>query len=242
MKFFRNAVIFAGAWIIAMLIYTLIYQVEQTSYILSYTIIPALFLGVVALFSTAAAKHTSTSARVNLWALWILLSFDQAIKIYLFQTDWQTIQIPLIEPVFYFSPSHNQAGSYFFHLLSFKKDIIWLNILLVSSILLLVISYWHFYREKRPVNFWSSGAIHLILTGIIANLTDSIFHGGSLDFITINPFYVFDLKDTYLTIAMLFIITEAVEQKGRAYGPMKGLGFKYIAHDIKNWLKWNKGG
>ncbi|MGK7394674.1 MAG: signal peptidase II [Candidatus Cyclobacteriaceae bacterium M3_2C_046] len=240
MKFWRNAGLFAGAWVAAMLAYTLLYQVKQPVYILTYTLIPALFFIGVALLATAANKKIQPAGRIHIWILLILLGLDQVIKIYLFQQNWQTINVPLVEPVFYFSPSHNQSGSYLWHLLGLQREIIWPHVIFVFITLFVIISYWHFYRERRKVSFWSSGAIHLILAGVLANLTDNIFHGGSLDFITINPFYVFDIKDAYITTAMLFVITESVEQKGQDHQPLKGFSIKYVIHDIKGWFRRKK--
>jgi hypothetical protein len=55
--------------------------------------------------------------------------------------------------------------------------------------------------------------IELVLAGLFANLIDNAFWGGSLDYITIKPFYTFDLKDLYITLCELFLITELVDNR-----------------------------
>ena len=58
-----------------------------------------------------------------------------------------------------------------------------------------------------------TGFIHLFLAGLLANLIDNGFWGGSLDYITIKPFYTFDLKDLYITLCELFLVTELLDNR-----------------------------
>ena len=44
-------------------------------------------------------------------------------------------------------------------------------------------------------------------------MIDNAFWGGSLDYITIKPFYTFDLKDLYITLCELFLITELIDNR-----------------------------
>jgi len=82
--------------------------------------------------------------------------------------------------------------------------------------------------------------LHLFLVGAAANVIDNVFYGGSLDYITIQPFYTFDLKDLFITLAELFALIEIIEQK--AYKNTKQLdGFNlFLKADVKNWFKKNK--
>ena len=67
--------------------------------------------------------------------------------------------------------------------------------------------------SKKRNSFWINGFIHLFLAGLAANLIDNAFWGGSLDYITIKPFYTFDLKDLYITLCELFLITELIDNR-----------------------------
>ena len=58
-----------------------------------------------------------------------------------------------------------------------------------------------------------NGFIHLFLAGLLANLIDNGYWGGSLDYITIKPFYTFDLKDLYITLCELFLVTELLDNR-----------------------------
>ncbi len=136
---------------------------------------------------------------------------DQGIKAYLFSLEWESISIPLIEPVFYIEPTQNTLGSYLWVLLGLKEGSHLLNIILFSIIGVLFIEIWRFYVRKKRNSFWINGFIHLFLAGLVANLIDNAFWGGSLDYITIKPFYTFDLKDLYITLCELFLITELID-------------------------------
>jgi signal peptidase II len=138
---------------------------------------------------------------------------DQGIKAFLFSTEWQTISLALIEPVFYIEPTHNTRGSYLWVLLHINKVPHLLNIILFSLIGVFFIEIWRFYIRKKRNSFWINGFIHLFLAGLLANLIDNAFWGGSLDYVTIKPFYTFDLKDLYITLCELFLLTELLDNR-----------------------------
>jgi signal peptidase II len=237
MRYLRNFGIFAAAWIVAMLIFTIAYGVKDISLFLLYFSVPALFLGVIGAAATAGEHVFRPNRKLN-W-LWIvgMLAADQAIKIYLFGLEWQTLRIPLIDPVFYISPSHNTAGSYLWVLLGFDNVPKWPHVIFVAILAFILFEYWRFYTEKRPLSFWGKGFVHLFLVGAFANAIDNIFHGGSLDYITIRPFYTFDLKDLFITMAELFALVEVINQKlYKNSHDIQGFDFKFIRNDVKSWF------
>ena len=138
---------------------------------------------------------------------------DQSIKTYLFSLEWESISIPLIEPVFYIEPTQNTLGSYLWVLLRLKQGSHLLNIILFSLVGVVFFEVWRFYVHRKRNSFWINGFIHLFLAGLLANLIDNAFWGGSLDYITIKPFYTFDLKDLYITLCELFLLTELVDNR-----------------------------
>lgn len=241
MRYLRNFGLFAAAWIVAMLIFTFSYGVKDYSLYILYFSIPALFLGIIGLGVTAFENQYRKTRNIN-W-IWIIamLGIDQAIKIYLFSTNWQELIIPLVEPVFYINPTHNTAGSYLWVLLGFENIPKWPHVIFVAILAFILFEYWRFYTSKRPVSFWNKGFVHLFLVGAFANAIDNIFHGGSLDYITIRPFYTFDLKDLFITLAELFILIEVVEQKlFRSSKDIQGFNLKFIKNDVRGWFKKEK--
>jgi signal peptidase II len=143
----------------------------------------------------------------------VAVAIDQGIKAYLFSLEWESISVALIEPVFYIEPTQNTLGSYLWVLLGLRKGSHLVNIILFSAIGLVFVELWRFYVSRKRNSFWINGFIHLFLAGLAANLIDNGFWGGSLDYVTIKPFYTFDLKDLYITLCELFFLTELIDNK-----------------------------
>jgi signal peptidase II len=212
-KYFRNIALFFIIWVIVMIIYAVSGKVTDLDYLWKFFLLPALFLSGIAALATTLEYLFKVKKGIN----WIFLAgavaTDQAIKAYLFSLDWKSISIPIIEPVFYIEPTQNTLGSYLWVLLGLKEGSHLLNIILFSLIGVLFIEIWRFYVSKKRNSFWINGFIHLFLAGLAANLIDNAFWGGSLDYITIKPFYTFDLKDLYITLCELFLITELIDNR-----------------------------
>ncbi len=241
MRYLRNFGIFAGAWILAMIGFTLAYSVKDHSLYLLYFIIPAVVLGLIGALVTLGEKWYRPNQRICWLAIALMLGADQAIKIYLFGLDWESMRIPIIDPVFYFDPSHNTAGSYLWVLLGIENVATVPHVIFVSLLAFLLFEYWRFYTSQKSITFWAKGFVHLFLVGAFANVIDNIFHGGSLDYITIRPFYTFDLKDMFITMAEIFALVEVIDQK--LYKKSKDLqdfNFKFIKNDVKSWFKPTK--
>ena len=211
--YLRNIAIFMCVWLIVMAIYAVSNRVTDLEYLWKFSLLPALFLGfLAALFTFLGAK-----IRVRKGLNWIFIAaallLDQGIKAYLFSLDWEALFIPLIKPVFYIEPTQNTLGSYLWVLLRLKQGSHLLNIILFSLVGIIFLEVWRFYVHRKRNSFWINGFIHLFLAGLFANLVDNAFWGGSLDYITIRPFYTFDLKDLYITLCELFLLTELVDNR-----------------------------
>ncbi len=209
----RNGGIFLGIWIIVMIFYALANRVTDFEYLWKFTTLPGLVLANIAIIGTILQKYIPVKKGINWIFLLFAVALDQVIKAYLFSLEWQTISKPLIEPVFYLEPTQNTLGSYLWVLLNFKKGSHLFNIILFSVIGLLFVEIWRFYTRRKRNSFWINGFIHLFLAGLFANIIDNAFWGGSLDYITIKPFYTFDLKDMYITMCELFLVTELIDNK-----------------------------
>jgi len=212
-KYFRNIAVFMMIWLAVMVIYSISGKVTDLDYLWKFFLLPALFLGFIAAGSTALQQFISVKPGINWIFLVLAVGIDQGIKAYLFSLNWENISIPLIKPVFYIEPTQNTLGSYLWVLLRLKEGSHLLNIILFSLIGIVFIEVWRFYVKRKRNSFWINGFIHLFLAGLAANLIDNAFWGGSLDYITIRPFYTFDLKDLYITLCELFLVTELVDNR-----------------------------
>ena len=211
--YFRNIALFMSIWLIVMVIYSVSSKVTDLDYLWKFFVLPALFLGILAALGTFLGETFRVRKGINWIFLLVAVLVDQGIKAYLFSLEWESISIPLIEPVFYVEPTQNTLGSYLWVLLKLKQGSHLLNIILFSLVGLVFIEVWRFYVQRKRNSFWINGFIHLFLAGLLANLIDNAFWGGSLDYITIKPFYTFDLKDLYITLCELFLLTELLDNR-----------------------------
>ncbi|HER09737.1 MAG TPA: signal peptidase II [Bacteroides sp.] len=212
-KYLRNFSIFFVVWLAVMVIYAVSGRVTDPDYLWKFFLLPALFLSFIALAATALEDLFRVKKGINWIFLLVAVGIDQGIKAYLFSLDWESISIPLIRPVFFIEPNQNTLGSYLWVLLGLKKGSHLLNIILFSIIGVLFIEVWRFYVHRKRNSFWINGFIHLFLAGLAANLIDNAFWGGSLDYVTIRPFYTFDLKDLYITLCEFFLLTELIDNR-----------------------------
>jgi signal peptidase II len=212
-KYLRNFTIFFVVWVAVMIIYSIAGRVTDPDYLWKFFLLPALFLSLIAIAATVLEDLFKVRRGINWIFLLVAVGIDQGIKAYLFSLDWESISIPLIKPVFYIEPTQNTLGSYLWVLLGLKKGSHLLNIILFSIIGVLFVEVWRFYVRRKRNSFWINGFIHLFLAGLAANLIDNAFCGGSLAYVTIRPFYTFDLKDLYITLCELFLLTELIDNR-----------------------------
>jgi signal peptidase II len=212
-RLFRNIAIFFIIWMAVMVIYTITHGVSDPAYMWKFFLLPALFLGFLAALATFLEMTTKVRSGINWIFLLGAVAIDQGIKAYLFSLEWESISVALIEPVFYIEPTQNTLGSYLWVLLGLKKGSHLVNIILFSAIGVVFVELWRFYVSRKRNSFWINGFIHLFLAGLVANLIDNAFWGGSLDYVTIKPFYTFDLKDLYITLCELYFLTELIDNK-----------------------------
>ena len=209
----RNAGLFFAIWIAVMIVYSVTSKVTDFSFLWRIMLFPGLVLASIAAAGTILQQTVKVKKGINFIFLIFAVALDQGIKAYLFSLDWETLSVPLIPPVFYLDPTQNTRGSYLWVLLNIKKVSHLFNIILFSVIGILFVEIWRFYTARKRNSFWINGFIHLFLAGLIANIIDNAYWGGSLDYITIRPFYTFDLKDMYITLCELFLITELIDNR-----------------------------
>jgi len=139
--------------------------------------------------------------------IWIVV-LDQVIKLFIahFMMD---AQFTIIPHVFSFRTTQNINLGWFWNMLDFMMPLHFAIIISVFAIVVLVI----FYRYLRFVTYDSDKQRKLLdlflmfaLAGAFCKLIDDIFWGGSLDYIQMFDWFIFDLKDVYLTVVALPII------------------------------------
>ena len=209
----RNAGILVACWFIAMLIFSVLNQVTQINYLWQIFLVPAAFFALISLITSLVEQKTHALRKLSPLFIILAIVIDQAIKLYLFSKNWEAMNIPVISPVFHINPSHNTLGSYLWVLIGWKGASNLLNVFLVVLLGIVFIEFWRYYRSKRRNSLWINLFANLLVAGALCNITDNLFHGGSLDYLTIQPFYITDLKDIYITLALMSIAIEFVDNK-----------------------------
>ena len=143
----------------------------------------------------------------------LLIFIDQAIKIpvskLLPEPDaclclTLRVNVTLIEGIFYFKPMQNIHGGWIPNMLDYMMPIyIGVPITVLGIIIFIAtyrfMMYWAFDWDKYknlPVVFLTAA-----LSGGICSLIDTVFWGGSVDYILLFDWFIFDLKDVYLSFS-----------------------------------------
>lgn len=139
----------------------------------------------------------------------VLVAVDQGIKIFIanFMIDLEFIIIPT---VFAFHPHQNINLGWIWNMLDFMMPLSIAVIISLIATIVIIIFYrygsFHCNRIERgkmlPEIFFP-----FAMAGAICKLIDDIFWGGSLDYIRLFNWFIFDLKDVYLTVVALPIGT-----------------------------------
>ncbi len=142
-----------------------------------------------------------------------LILLDQSIKI-IIAGRFMDFTKDIIKGMVSFHPIINTHYSWVNSL--FDMGISW-TVHVVFNILVILLSVLIFLYVRRrnpgdPYVFW---LFTFLFAGMICSLTDKLFWGGSLDYIWLKGFFIFDLKDVYLTVfEVLMIIAVIVNYKG----------------------------
>jgi len=141
-------------------------------------------------------------------AIFILVAIDQTIKL-IIARFFIDVEFTIIPNVFYFSPSQNTYRGWIPSMLGFVMPVLMAVTLSIAAMLMVTMffRYWGFvtynWGKYKSVLHISSA---LALSSAICKLIDDIFWGGSLDYILLFDWFVFDLKDVYITFFIVLIL------------------------------------
>lgn len=136
----------------------------------------------------------------------LLVLIDQTVKIVISKV-FMKCEFDIIAKVLRFNPELNTRLSYagnFFELLSSPFVTILLN---VFALFLFFSGYMLYQAKRAHISFWVKIIMIFGISGCLCSLIDKLFWGGSLDFLQIPNFFIFDLKDCYITmVGIPFVI------------------------------------
>ncbi|MFA8300556.1 MAG: signal peptidase II [Hyphomicrobiales bacterium] len=212
-EYLKSFSIFFGGWTLAMIVFLVFGSFGDVFVFILDWIIPAVILGCLGIILASFYRKVNVKSNNIRWlVILLLIIIDQGSKIKLFSMDYMTMNIPLIEPSFYLRPIQNTHGSYFASLLNLDVPK-FLYFILYIIISFLFFKAYRFYVKKKQNSIWLKSFITLFISGVLCVAIDNGYWGGSLDFIFINPLYIFDIKDIYLTSAILCLVVELYNNK-----------------------------
>ncbi len=134
-----------------------------------------------------------------------LIALDQAVKLAIaFLAGGR--QFVLIDAILRFEPHQNTHLNWLASMLKIKMPVL----LMIALQLLLSAALILFYRYSRYSRPNTSRYLNLgfctALAGIGCSFADVVFWGGSLDYLKLFDWFVFDIKDVYLNIGWIGIV------------------------------------
>lgn len=150
----------------------------------------------------------------NIWFLTvILIIIEQGIK-FLINSSYLEVNTPILKPWLYFKPVFNRDYSWFNSMLQLGVGK-WIHILIVCVILLVIFLFYKFLNRESSTSKLIDITFLFIFAGASCSLIDKIYWDGSLDYIFVNGFFTFDLKDVYINVFVtLTLLMLLIDYKG----------------------------
>jgi signal peptidase II len=134
----------------------------------------------------------------------LFIFLDQVIKLLI--SGWYThTQFNIIGGILYFKPVLNTKLSWINSWFNLGISFI-AHVLFNLFIIFIVIYVFKYCKTKYRIDKQIYFTFIFFLSGAFCSLIDKIFWGGSLDYIGIKGFFIFDLKDIYISISEMLLI------------------------------------
>ncbi len=131
-------------------------------------------------------------------AVLILVTIEQVIKVVI-NNNFLDKKFPILSPLLYFEPMFNRDYSWLNSMLQLGISK-WIHISIVAIMSILIYLLYQYINKQFGTNKIIDIMYAFIFSGAMCSLIDKIFWNGSLDYILVNGFFTFDLKDVYINI------------------------------------------
>jgi signal peptidase II len=163
-----------------------------------------------------------------------LIAIDQVIKLAISRFALNALVI-LIPGALYFHPVQNTNLNWFASMASLQTPV-WLMVVIQATILLLILAARRFFTYRSGCQPLLEAFTVFIAAGIGCSFVDVVFWGGSLDFMGLFHWFIFDTKDVYLNTASVFLILWVIKrEKEHSQKPQGPSGWPAL-------LQWLKAG
>lgn len=127
-----------------------------------------------------------------------LIALDQLIKLFI-NNQYLHVRAAIIPPYLYFEPMFNRHYSWINSML--QLDIgKWVHAALTALICAVSILFYLFLSKKQKTGGVVNTAFAFLLAGAFCSLIDKVLWDGSLDYILLDGFFTFDLKDIFINV------------------------------------------
>ncbi len=176
--------------------------------------------------SNKSLKYLKTVFMVSLF-----ICIDQLIKVIILN-NYMNKKFYFINNMIGFEPIINTKYSYINSLGNFGIGLTAHIIGVLIAILITIIIYF-FKNETYGTNPFKEFIFIFLFSGSFCSLIDKIIWGGSLDYILVEGFFTFDLKDVYITIFEVLIISCVIFN----YKGLRKFDEKKFFRELKDYIK-----
>ena len=131
-------------------------------------------------------------------SVFFLITIEQVIKI-IINNNFLDKRFPILPPFLYFEPMFNRDYSWINSMFQLNVGK-WIHIVMVAIMTILIYLFYKYLNKQLGSNKIINIMFAFIFSGAMCSLIDKIFWNGSLDYILVNGFFTFDLKDVYINI------------------------------------------
>lgn len=204
-----SMIVFPGVWILYYIFELISGRLKNKSLMIINFFVPSIFLLISALliFLIYRKWREGIKSKTISYLVLCFIIIDQSIKYIIKSSDLGQNSMEVIKGWFYIDPIVNTSGSWVASRLGIKNMFFWAIVMNIIMLPLIIQAY-RFYTYKKEKSFWMDIFFLLILSGAACSLIDKMFFGGSLDYLSMSPLFVADLKDFYLTFSICCLVIE----------------------------------
>lgn len=142
--------------------------------------------------------------KVTWMSIFLLIFIEQAIKV-MINHKYLDADIPILAPILYFDPMFNRDYSWFNSMLQLGVSR-WIHIAIVFLMSMLIFLFYQYINKRLGSNRIVNIMFAFLFSGATCSLIDKLFWNGSLDYIRMNGWFTFDLKDIYIDVFIGLVI------------------------------------
>lgn len=160
----------------------------------------------------------------------LLVCIDQLIKIIILN-NFMNKRFYFIDRIIGFEPIINTKYSYINSLGNLGIGLTAHIITVLIAMLISIIIY--LFINETYMNLFEESIFIFLFSGSFCSLIDKIIWGGSLDYILVEGFFTFDLKDVYISIFEILIIACLIFN----YKGLRKFDEKKFFRELKGYIK-----